>query len=152
MSRIYQLRKAVKDILVAAQLWPADQIIIRRRGQIWNDVATAIAASKDGSCIVIGVAKGDGDKSRQPRSKQVIMDVTVPVTIVETPQTDPDAEESAEDDRWEKTVTLLQGNDLGRPGKGHDFAFESFDEVESKEYLIRQTVFKTRLVLTASNT
>ena len=145
MSRLFNLRKAVQTTLVDAGLWQADEIIIRRRGKIWNQVANAIAVARHRAILVVGVANGDADSSRTPLSKLIPMTVTVPITMIEAPE--PDAAETEEDDLWENSVALLQGNSLGRTERLPDFIFERFDEVEHERYIIRQAVFKTRIVL-----
>ena len=146
MSGLADLRARVKTALVDSGLWTADEVVIRRRTKIWNDIAIAIEASKNGRCIVVGTAKGDPDTKRQPHSKIIATTITVPVSIIELPEADPDVDDEPEDELWEKTVLLLQGNTLGGP-KFDDFAFDGFDEVEAPQYLIRQTLFKTRIVL-----
>ncbi|GAA5482056.1 hypothetical protein [Haloferula sargassicola] len=149
MSKLLDLRKAIRTVLTtgANPLWEEAAVIIRRRTKIWNDVAIAVENSRHRSCLVVGVAKGDPDRSRKPKSRLTIMDVTVPVTLIELPQVDPEGEE--EDELWEATVMALQGNDLGRVGTGcqHDFAFDGFDEVPDDKYVIRQTLFRTRVIL-----
>lgn len=146
MSGLADLRARVKAALVDSGLWTDAEIIVRRRGKIWNDIAIAIEASGNGRCLVIGTAKGDPDPKRQPHSKLILTTVTVPVTIIELPVTDPDQDDETEDELWEKTMLLLQGSTLGG-SRAKDFIFDGFDEVEHPQYLIRQTLFKTRLVL-----
>jgi hypothetical protein len=152
MTTLLDLRKEIKARLTAGGLWTADEVIVQRRTRIWNSVATAIAASKSGQCLVIGTAKGDPLRNNDG-SKVAMMDLTVVVTIIEKPRTDPDEEGEAEDVRWQQTVALLQGDTLGR-SENHDNAlrFDGFDEVESESYAIRQTLFKTRFIVSAKNT
>jgi hypothetical protein len=146
VSGLLDLRTRVKAALVDSGLWTADEVIIRRRGNIWNDIAIAVESSKGGRCLVIGTAKGDPDPKRPPRSKIIATTVTVPVSIIELPEADPEVDDEPEDELWEKTVILLQGNNLGGP-QSDDFIYDGFDEIEAPQYLIRQTLFKTRIVL-----
>jgi hypothetical protein len=152
MTTLLDLRKAIKTLLTSGGLWTAEEVIITRRTKIWNTVATAISASKNGQCLVIGTAKGDPQRNNE-RSKIAIMDLTIVVTIIETARPDPEDEEDAEDERWQQTVALLQGDTLGR-SEDHDntLRFDGFDEVPSETYAIRQTLFKTRFLVSAKNT
>lgn len=144
MSRLHELRKAIRTALTA-ELWAPEAVIIKRRTKIWNEVATVIGASKRGAVIVIGVAKGDPDASRPAMSKTIPMTLTIPVTLIELPR--PDPTEADEDLLWERTVELLQANQLGRTERHTDFIFDGFDDIEDERYVIRQTLFKTRIVL-----
>lgn len=154
-SNLLNLRNAAKAVLTTGDspLWDADSVIVNRRLKIWNEVATSIQSSKHGAVLVIGIAKGDPDPKRPPKSANVQMDLTIPVTLIELPDVDPDGAE--EDELWEQTVVLLNANPLGRiqkPKSAHDLEFAGFDEVEHDQYVIRQTLFKTRLILNPANT
>lgn len=151
MSQLYDIRKAVKSLLLHDELWMPDEVIIKRRTNIWNDVAVATAASRAGQCLVVGVAKGTTSNKQNARSKRLLMNVTLPVTLIELP-TVSDAEPvpgalTDEDTRWEATVMRLLGSPLGRSAEHYELTFDSFEDVEDEEYVIRQTVFKTTLYL-----
>ena len=150
MSAIYLLRRTIKEVLVSSGLWTADEILIKRRTDIWNDITVATQASKTGQCLVIGVAKGAPVGSQKPGSKLLRMEVTIPITLVELPTVDPAQPltgETDEDYRWEATALLLQGESLGRSALHYELDFDGFEDVEDEDYVIRQTTFKTRLLL-----
>lgn len=150
MIGLYQLRKEIETLLLQDGLWSADEVIIKRRTDIWNDIAVAAAASDAGQCIVVGVAKGVPSKGQIAGSLQLKMEVTIPITLIELPDTDPE-ENPAEDERWEATVMRLLGSPLGRSETHYHLDFESFDDVDDQDYVIRQTVFKTDLLLKKPN-
>lgn len=149
MSSLYSLRREIRDVLLADG-WTADEVVIKRRTDIWNDVAVATGASKHGQCLVIGVAKGNKTGPSRQGTRQIVMDVTIPITLVELPTVDPEQPETGEadeDDRWEAMCLLLQGEALGRSALHYELDFDGFEDVEDEAYVIRQTVFKTRLIL-----
>lgn len=150
MSKLYDIRREIKSVLISSGLWTADEILIKRRTDIWNDVSVATQASKHGQCLVIGVAKGSSVGSQRPGSKMLRMEVTIPITLVELPTVDPAQPltgEPDEDDRWEATALLLQGEPLGRSALHYELDFDGFEDVEDDDYVIRQTTFKTRLLV-----
>ena len=151
MSALYSLRRSVRTLLLEGALWTADEVIIKRRTDIWNDVAVACAASKAGQCLVIGVAKGVPSSAQKKGSKLVIMDVTIPITMIELPTVDPtlpaDNATTDEDSRWEAMVLRLQGDSLDRSALHYELEFDGFEDVVDEDYVIRQTTFKTRLIL-----
>lgn len=154
MSKLYALRKAVKELLLQDGLWGEDEVIIKRRTRIWNDVSVACQASEHGQCLVVGVAKGVPNGKQNPRSKRLLMDITIPITIIELPNVSDeepsDCAATDEDTRWEDTVMRLLGDPLGRSADHYELTFDSFEDIEDEEeeYVIRQTVFKTKLLLT----
>lgn len=151
MSGLYSLRRAIRSLLLEGGLWAEGEVLIKRRSAIWNDVSVATQASKTGQCLVIGVAKGTLVSTQKKGSQQVVMEVTLPITLIELPTTAPeepaDGAETDEDSRWEAMVLRLQGESLGRSALHYELDFDSFEDVEDEEYVIRQTVFKTRLLL-----
>lgn len=151
MSALYSLRKAVRTALIDSGLWTKPEILIKRRTDIWNDVAVATETSEGGQCLVVGIAKGVPSRVQQEGSKMVIMEVTIPITMIELPNVDPtepdDDAVTDEETRWEATVLALQGNPLGRSALHYQLDFDGFEDVEDDDYVIRQTVFKTRLIL-----
>ena len=146
MSTLYQLRSAIRDLLLEGGLWQADEVLIKRRSDLWNNVAVATGNSEFGQCIVVGVAKGTPARNQSARSQQLLMEITIPITLIELPNVDPD-ENSAEDDRWEATVMRLMGSPLGRSETHYELAFDGFEEVSDEQYVIRQTTFKTNALL-----
>lgn len=149
MSGLYQLRLAIRALLLEDGLWAAGEVLIKRRTDIWNDVAVAASASENGQCIVVGVAKGTPAKGQNSRSQQLLMDITIPLTLIELPRTDPE-EDATEDVRWEATVMRLMGSPLGRSEHHYELTFEGFEEAQDDDYVIRQTTFKTALLLKKS--
>lgn len=152
MSGLYSLRRAVREVLRAEGLWTDDEVIIKRRTNIWNDVAVATAASDRGECVVIGVATGERTSPPRTGRKNLTMVVTIPVTLIQLPEVDPaqnlhDNLAEDEDSRWERMVMALEGESLGRSALHYELDFDSFQDVEDEQYVIRQTVFKTRLIL-----
>lgn len=150
MSAVFDLRDAVKNLLLGENLWSADEVIIKRRTDIWNDVATSIAASKSGQCIVVGLLSGGKSDKQRQGSRNLIMNVTMAISIVEVhnladPQTLLDA--SDEDTRFEATLMRLHGSSLGRSAITYTLDFDTFAEQEDEQYLIRQATFKTELTL-----
>ena len=151
MSVLYDLRKAVQTLLLQDGLWNAGEVIIKRRSNLWNRVATALATSESGQCLVVGVAKGSPSGVQRTRSQQLMMEVSIPVTLVELPNVDPDEilnpDGSDEDTRWEQTVMRLLGDPLGRSAEHYEMTFDGFEDIADEEYVIRQTTFKTKLLL-----
>jgi hypothetical protein len=151
MSNLYKIRRDIRDLLVEESLWESDEILIKRRSNIWNDVAVACGASARGQCLVVGVAKGRriGTSGRRG-AKTIRLEVTIPITLLELPDvesTQPEEGEPDEDDRWEETVMRLDGDALGRSPLHFQLDLEDFEDVEDDEYVIRQTIFKTTLLL-----
>lgn len=146
MSGLYQIRTAIRDLLIQDGLWDSSEVIVKRRSNIWNDVAVATNNSASGQCLVVGVAKGSADKGQKSHSQQLLMEITVPLTLVELPSVSPD-EDPSEDERWEATVMRLLGSPLGRSPIHYELVFDGFADVEDEDYVIRQTTFKTTLLL-----
>jgi hypothetical protein len=144
MSKLYDLRAALKAHLVANAGWDPEAIIIKRQTDIWNDVAIAIETAKNNLCMVIGVAQG---RNPDPDGK-LIMDLTVPVTILATITLEEGA--TPEEDVWEQMVLAVHGTSLHPTGHCRfEFQFESFaDDIElgdgRPQWIARQTVFKVR--------
>jgi len=151
MSGLFFLRDQIRTLLVGTGIWTADQIILKRRTDIWNAVACSMAANASGQCLVIGVPKGVPSKGQQDRSRMLLSTLSIAVTLIELPRVD-EAEDTEEDSLWEQTVALLLGASLGRTDAIFQLVFESFDDVEDKDYVIRQTVFKTDYLLRKTTT
>jgi len=148
MSALKSLRDAIAAEIVAAGILPSEQVLTKRRTNIWNDIAVAIGASDSGSVIVVGTAKGKRDTApnSRPRKGFISMRVTVPITFFETPVTDPTGTE--EDETFERMLTTLEGSKLGAEiRETRDMQFEEFTEEEDEEYLIRQAIFTCRLTM-----
>lgn len=152
MTTLHDLRAAIRDVLVESGEWLADEVIVARRADIWNAVATAISASENGRCVVIDTPTGDPDGNRQ-NSRIAAMEITIAVNIVERPATDPDEDDGGSDARWQRMVAMLQGHTLGR-STDHDngLRFAGFDPVPHPQHVIRQTIFKTRHLVSGKNT
>lgn len=151
MSAIFDLRNAAKTLLLVDDLWTADEIIIKRRTDIWNDVATSIECSKSGQCLVIGLFAGSASNKQRKGSSMLMMDVTLAFSLVERHQlADPNelTDGSDEDSRFEETLLRLQGSALGRNATlAYSLEFDGFAEQEDEQYLIRQATYKTELIL-----
>lgn len=152
MSKLYDIRKAVKSLLLQGDLWTDGEVIIKRRSAVWNDVSVATQASKCGQCLVVGVAKGNPSGKQNARSKRLLMDIIIPITLIELPTVNDDEpsdyDTTDEDTRWEATVMRLLGDPLGRSEDHYELTFDGFEDLDDKEYVIRQTTFKTTLLLT----
>jgi hypothetical protein len=150
MSQLYSIRRNIRDLIVDSEQFELDEILIKRRTNIWNDVAVAAAASTHGQCLVIGVAEGKKDGNARPRKGMIKLEVSIPITLIELPTItpeQPEAEDEDEDDRWEALCLLLQGDSLGRGDQHFWLDMDSFTDVEDDEYIIRQAVFKTRIII-----
>ena len=147
MSGLYTLRSQIRDLLLQDGLWNKDEVIIKRRTDVWNTVATAMAVEgASGQCLVIGTAKGVAAAGQRDRGMILKTTVSIAVTMIELPRVD-DAEDPEEDTRWELTVARLLGSSLGRSVANFQLVFDGFEDVEDKEYVIRQTIFKTDLII-----
>jgi hypothetical protein len=146
MSKFFDLRDALAASIVAADIgWNADQIVIRRQTDLWNDVATAISASESGCVLHIGIAEGTATEEGA-----LEMDVSIPLTILCLPQTIEG--ENPEEDLWESLVRHVHDLRLNQDHYSLRFIFKSFSDLEIEAdggtaYLGRQTVFSKRLSL-----
>lgn len=146
MSKLYDMRQALADSIIAAGIgWTADTVLIKRQTDLWNDVATAIASSKSGAVLHIGVAEGDAQGE-----DDLEMEVSVPLTILCLPQCEEGA--TPEEDLWEAMVRHVHDLRLGTDHHAYRFRFKSFSDLEIEAdggtgYLGRQTIFTRRLSL-----
>lgn len=146
MSKLFSYRNALKDSIVAADIgWTEDSIIIKRQGDLWNEVATAISAAKHGAVLHIGVASGESTDD-----EDLNMDVSVPLTIICLPQVEEDA--TPEEDLWEDLVKHVHGLELPNESYGWRFKFKGFQDLEVEadggtSYLARQTTFTKALII-----
>lgn len=146
MSQLFDMRSALADSIVQANIgWKECDIILKRQTDLWNDVATALAASNTGSVLHIGVAEGDSTED-----DGLEMNVTVPLTILCPPQLADGA--TPEEDLWEALVKHVHDLRLGSDPFAYRFRFKSFSDVEIEAdggtgYLGRQTVFQRKLSL-----
>lgn len=146
MSQLYDMRAALRDSIIAADIgWTADTILLRRQTDLWNDVSVAIAASAAGAVLHLGVAEG-----RSTEEDELEMEIQVPVTILCLPQTLSGA--TPEEDLWEALVRHIHDLRLGDDPHAYRFRFLSFTDLEieaggGSEYLGRQTLFKRKLSL-----
>lgn len=145
MSSLFNLRQALADAIVAADLgWAAGDIILKRQTDVWNDVATAIATSATGTVLHLGIAEGAATEEAG-----LEMDLTMPVSIVCLPQVE--AGTTPEEDLWEALVKFIHDLRLGE-NYAYRFRFKSFSESElsadgGTAWLVRQTVFTRKLSL-----
>jgi len=152
MSTLFDLRQALANSIVAANIgWTSDIIVLKRQSDLWNDLITAIATSKIGACLHIGVASGKAD----PDSTDIDFDLTISLTIVIDPSPAPDV--TPEEDLWELLVKHVHNLYLDAwSAFQFRFRIDSFDDIEitspdnSSSSLGRQTIFKVRLIIPAS--
>jgi hypothetical protein len=154
MSSIYDLRLAIRDALVGEGIWTAEEIILKRQTEIWNDIAMAISSSKHGAVLVIGVAEGVDGRSDllQSREKHLTQELTIPITTICEIQLTEGA--TPEEDLWERTTLFLSGwvppLDYTRGGHSdYRLRYQRFsDDVEMGDgqasWLARQTIFQTK--------
>ncbi len=142
MSRLGDLRTALKAFLVSEELFVEDAVIIKRSLDFWNNIAVATSASKHGVVCSIDIPAGDNPDADGPLSATLV----IPITIL-CPASMSIDDEPVED-LWEAMVKKVHG--LVLPPQRHcmyEFKFQSFsDEVElgdqAEAYNARQTVFK----------
>ncbi|MCW1884016.1 hypothetical protein OKA04_04700 [Luteolibacter flavescens] len=151
-TTLYDLRAAIRDVLVNAGLFTAKQVIISRRADIWNAVNTAVSAAEHGRCAVIDTPTADPQRNNE-NSKVALMEVTIAVNIIERTPTRPEETDEASDVAWQRMVVLLQGNLLGRSGDhANGLRFDGVAMVPNQPLPVRQTIFKTRLLVCAQST
>lgn len=145
MSKLYDLRQELADSIIAADIgFTDDNVILRRQTDVWNDLATAIAASRDGMALHIGVAEGQASEE-----DGLEMELSLTLTIVCRFQTAADA--TPEEDVWEALVSHVHDLRLSPTDSyAERFRFRSFADVEldsdrGPEWLGRQTVFAKKL-------
>lgn len=159
MSTLFDLRKSYQAALVASGLWNEEAIIIKRQTDIWNDIAFAMEATKNGCVLVIGVAAGRKNKGQGSGNGKLDLQLTMPFTIFCAPVID-ESDENApppEEDIWENTIGFLDGyagNDPSgrRKHSMYELSFEDFsDDVEIADgqphYLARQSVFSVKHII-----
>lgn len=140
-------RELARSIAEALPQWfCADNIILDRQTDVWNDLAAAIAASSHGIALHVGVAEGTATEE-----DGLEMEITVPLTLVATHQTPPGA--APEEEIWEALTAHVHDLRLC-PAETYAqrFRFRSFSDVEmaadrGTPWLGRQTVFLKRLSL-----
>lgn len=140
MSKLFDFRQELATMIATADIgFNEDNIIIKRQGDLWNDIATGINASKDGVVLHIGIARGTSTEENS-----LEMDVTLPVTIIALPQLVDGAR--PEEDIWETLVNLLHDYRFTNEAYAYRLRFQSFEDLEIEadggtEYLGRQTNF-----------
>lgn len=142
MSKLYDLREEIASAIAASEMpFEQDDIIIKRVGDLWNNIASAIHASKFGVVLHIGVARGVSTEDNG-----LEMNVTVPITLISLPQLTEGSH--PEEDLWEELVTFL--HDFRFSGRSYQnrLRFQSFEDLEIEAddgtpYHGRQTEFLT---------
>lgn len=140
MSKLFDFRQELATAIAAQDIgFTADNIILKRQGDIWNDIATAINASKDGVVLHIGIARGNSTEENS-----LEMDVTLPVTLIALPQLVDGAR--PEEDLWEALVNFLHDFRFANDAYAYRLRFQSFEDLDiaaddGTEYLGRQTNF-----------
>ena len=144
MSKLYDMRQSLATSIIAASIgWTHQTVLIRRQSDFWNDVAGALAASRNGAVLHIGIAEGTSLDE-----EELEMEVTVPLTILCVPQVISGGR--PEEDLWEDLVRHVSGLRMGDDLHAHRLRFKSFSDIEVQadggtEYLGRQTIFQKRL-------
>ena len=142
MSKIGDLRTALKAYLVEEELFVEEAIIIKRSLDFWNNIAIAVSASENSVVATIGIPAGDSPDPEGPLCANLV----IPITIL-CPASMSIDDEPVED-LWEAMVNAVQGW-VHHPS-GHcmyEFKFQGFsDDVDlgdqAEAYNARQTVFK----------
>ena len=146
MSKFLDMRTALKASLIAADIgWEEENVIINRQGSLFNDLATALNASKHGVALHIGVASGSSTED-----EDLEMDLTIPLTIVCLPEVVDGA--TPEEDLWEGLVRHVHDLRLGYDLHSDRFRFKGFLDLDIRaddgtSYLGRQTTFAKHLSL-----
>lgn len=146
MSKLFESRQELATAIAAADIgFNADNIIIKRQGDLWNDIATSISASKDGVVLHIGTASGSSTEE-----DGLEMDIILPITIIATTQLVDGAR--PEEELWEDLMTFLHDYRFANKPFAYRLKFQSFEDLEIEaddgtEYLGRRTNFKTHLSL-----
>lgn len=147
MSKLYDMRRALADSIIAANIgWTEETIILKRQTDLWNDVATAMATAVNGAVLHIGIVEGSAKEGYG-----LMMDLTVPLTIICSPVVD--AEATPEEDLWEALITFVQGHTLTSEDHCmYEFQFKSFSDSDLEadggtRYLARQTIFNKILYI-----
>jgi hypothetical protein len=149
-GQLYELRQEIAAQLIASSEWTAAEILIKRRSDIWNAVATAITVSEARRCVVVGIARGTVATDQNKRARKLRQELTITMTLIELPQLD-DSDSSAEqeDQIWESMVRVLTGASLGRSEAHYWLEYQGFEEIPDpdRQYVMRQTTFKTEMLI-----
>lgn len=142
MSRLGDLRSALRDHLVAQEIFPEGAVIIRRSLDFWNDVSVAISATENSVVAAIDIPEGTNPDPDGP----LAANLTIPITILCPASMSLDDEPL--EDLWENMVRAVHGwNNDPTMHCHYDFRFQGFsDDVELGDqvefYNARQTVFR----------
>lgn len=145
MSKLFDKRQDLAADIIAANIgWTADNIVYKRQTDLWNDVATAIAAGS-GSVLHIGAASGDAGEG-----DELDMECTMVLTILCPPELADDA--TPEEDLWEALVNHVHDLRLGNEHVTYRLKFKSWVDADIEAdggtaYLARQTTFNFKLSL-----
>jgi hypothetical protein len=147
MSVLYDMRRALADAIIAANIgWTDDTVLIKRQTDLWNDVATAMSSAENGAVLHIGVAEGESQEG-----DDLVLNLTVPLTILIAPV----AAEGGkpEEDLWEDLLAFVNKRKI--PATDHtfwEFTFKSFSDGdleadEGTRYLARQSIFTKKIYI-----
>lgn len=147
MSKLFDMRRALADAIIAADIgWTEDGIILKRQTDLWNDVASAMATAENDAVLHIGIAEGSAKEGYG-----LLLDLTVPLTIICAPVTQEGA--VPEEDLWEALVKFVHGLKLQADDHCmHAFTLKSFSDSDLEadggtRYLARQTIFTKTLYI-----
>jgi hypothetical protein len=145
MSKLFSKRESLAAAIVAADIgWTAEQIVLKRQTDLWNDVSTAIASAKHGCVLHLGFPAGESadDDELEIRLNMTLTIITLP-QVVEG--------EVPEEDLWEDLVRFVHNLELDGAPFSYRLKFKSFADTEYEadgiSYLGRQTVFEMNLSL-----
>ena len=144
MSKLHDLRTALKAHLVAQAGWAPGDIILQRQGDLWNEIATAMSTAVNGACLVIQSAKG---RNPDPDGK-LVMELTMRVTLICAEQLQEG--QTPEEELWETMVLAVHGKSFHPSGNCiYEFQCMEFDDdVQLADgagnWLARETVFRVR--------
>lgn len=148
MTKHATMRQALAASIIAADIgWTEDNVIHKRTGSLWNDIATSTAAAKDGVVLHIGVTSGSSTDD-----DNLQMELDVPLTIVRSPAV-AEEEEPLEEQLWEDLVRHVHRLVLGNEPFAWRFRFKDFQDIEIEadeggtKYFGRQTLFNKKFSL-----
>lgn len=149
MSKFYDVREWIRDTLIAAELgWTTDTILIKRQGgNIWNQVATAMAIAKHNCVLQIECPSGENTEEAD-----LELNVTIQLNLLAAGEILPGT--LPEEDIWQAMVKRLHGAKR-EPSHGWTYRLKlrRFADMEAESddggatYLCRQTFFEYRLSL-----
>jgi hypothetical protein len=115
MSRLKDFRRAIKTLLVDADVFTEAEVIVDRQADEWEVIAQAMGVAQSG--IVLHIAEASGTNT-DPDDGDLQLSVDVVLTLFCEPVFVPEVDEGGgefswpEEDKWEDMVTALHGQVL----------------------------------------